>query len=194
MARRSQGCTYRKTKKQSGKRIKAGFYRVRYTDAHGDAFRGLVRKFPDGLTCSQPYEGVQIFCELFNRLRADYLTYTAESEEIPWIERVKAYDRLRQEGFQARDVPFLARATSHLIERAPRDAPGAASDSVNAILLAYVKDGMWEELDADLSRLRAGGLIDDDRYAVITRDLSGNSRSYANFLARYRTFDPSFSP
>lgn len=36
MARRSQGTVYRKTKKQSGRRVKAGFYRARYTDAHGD--------------------------------------------------------------------------------------------------------------------------------------------------------------
>jgi len=165
-----------------------------YREERGEAFRGLLQRFPDGLTCSQPYEGVQLFCELFNRLRVDYLTYAADSEEVPWTERVKAYDRLRQEGVQASDVSFLARATDQLIEYAPRDAPDAISDSVNVIILSYVKDGLWEELDASLSRLRASGLITDERYAAISRDISGSARGYANFVARYQEYDPSFSP
>ncbi len=91
-------------------------------------------------------------------------------------------------------MSFLTRATSHLIERAPHDGTATSSESINAILVAYVKDGLWEELDSDLLRLRASGLIDDDGYAAMTRDLSGNARAYQSFLARYRTFDPSFSP
>ena len=78
----------------------------------------------------------------------------------------------------------------------PRESLSAEPTSADSapVETIAVKDGLWEELDSSLSRLRAGGLIADDRYAAITHDLSGSARGHANFLARYQTFDPGFSP
>ena len=85
----------------------------------------------------------------------------------------------------AEDPEFLARMLQHVIETGSTD-PGGVRASIDGLLQAYAKDGLWEEAEQGLSLLRAAGLIAQDCHDRMVRELQGGRQSRDAFVNRYR--------
>jgi spermidine synthase len=153
----------------------------RYNERRGEAFRNLLARFPDGFQCDQPYEGPRFFCDLWNRPLNAYRTYTSGEGSGGLRERVQAYDDLRQEGLLPPAPEFLAWATRSLIVNAP-SAQDEIVPAVEAITLAYAKDGLWDEAKRDLLSLRASGRIDQAFLARIGAEVDQGQRFREQFV------------
>jgi hypothetical protein len=150
-----------------------------------DAFASALEMSPRGLECTLPEDGVQLFCERFNRLWSAHRQVSRPVGEVPLALQVQAYDLLRQEGVQSVDGEFLSGVVAHLIERFPSE-PDAMRAVLENVLTVFVKDGMLDEAVRSLSLIGQRGLITADYTNRMLNQLEMGRQSRERFVSRYR--------
>jgi spermidine synthase len=148
------------------------------------AFSGMLTSHPDGLRCALPTSGPKLFCERFNRLLTAHRELSFSTDQGSVAEQVQAYDLLRQEGVLAPDPAFLVRVVSHLTERFASDPEGTLS-ILESTLTVFVKDGLVEQAELALSRLRERGLIAPGYHDRMLNQLRIGRESRDGFVNRF---------
>jgi hypothetical protein len=57
---------------------------------------------------------------------------------------------------------------------------------VDTVILAYVKDGLWEQAERDLLRLKEQGTILEPQYQQMLADVRGSQAHFTEYARRYR--------
>jgi spermidine synthase len=156
-----------------------------YSEAKQQAFQRLIASYPNGRACPQPH-GQGLFCDQFNSLMQNYRTFNTRTGELSVTAIVRAYEALREAGIQPPDPEFLSQSTGVVLRAYPPGAP-ATREVIDLIVLAYVKDGLWDEALSDVDRFAQGRLIDQAVRDKLISDISGGRGAYSVFASRLRS-------
>jgi len=165
--------------------IDARLARLTRHDARREtAFRALLMKYLPGLQCLEPTDGMQLFCERFGRLREAFMAYGLRPDLFSVSARAQAYDVLRQEGVIPPDPGFLTAQIEALAEDSTAD-PATVRGAVEQLMLAYAKDGLWDDAARSLGLLSERGLIDAQYHGTMTAELARGREGRDAFVRSY---------
>jgi spermidine synthase len=142
------------------------------------AFTRLLAVLPATRTCDASHSGTELFCARFDGLRTEWDTFNNTAR--PPVERVRAYDNLRQEDLVPPDPAFLHAATRALIT-----ATDDPLEAAQTILVVYAKEGLFDDARLDIGVLAEASRLSDATRATWLAELEQGQRARAEFVAAY---------
>jgi len=160
--------------------------RLLATDARrAEQFTAAAERHPEGLPCTTPSPGLNLFCSAFDPLLQQWQSYRQPITEATVAQQLQAYDALRQARVVLPDENFTTRAMNVIAEHMA-ESPENMRPAFQQLTAIHENDGMVEAAIRDATRLLTAGQMPPEYHQQLVQRLEGGRLARQQFIDRYR--------